>query len=249
MRKRRQTDKPRQKYIYILNFGDYFARLTAKRIKELGGRPRIVSFNTPFADLKNPAGFILSGSPNGSTRIPIKLLSEELFATNYPVMGICVGAHLITKYFGGQYKNLKRQAEYGISTLYIDKKNKLLKGLGEKEEVVMMHQDSIVNPGKGFEIAAHTDNCKIAATMNKKWRWYTFQFHPELSPCGDIIFFNFINLCYKDPIKTKPKRSEIKIRIKFDEKIKPSLPELNNGGDSRLKKVLDLFLKKRIKIK
>jgi|GEM_PF-6138957 len=209
-------------YIYILNYGDYFARLTAKKIKQTGGKPKIVTFNTPYSALKNPVGFIVSGSPNGSIRIPVKLLTKELFSTNYPIMGICVGAHLITRYFGGRYKKLKKQAENGMVELCLQKRNKLTKGLKKNgEQVFMMHEDSIIDPGEDFEIVASTNNCKIAATKHKKWRWYTFQFHPELSnSMGDKIFENFVELCYNDDPDFKPKKSEIALHLKNDGFIK-----------------------------
>jgi GMP synthase (glutamine-hydrolysing) len=204
-------------YIYILNYGDYFAKLTAKKIKQAGGKPRIVTFNTPYSDLKKPVGFIVSGSPNGSIRIPVRLLTKELFSTNHPVMGICVGAHLITRYFGGRYKKLKKQAENGLVQLSLKKRNKLTKGLKKQEEVFMLHEDSIIDPGEDFEIVASTERCKIAATRHKKWRWYTFQFHPELSNfMGDKIFENFVELCYNDDPDFKPKESEIDLHLEKD---------------------------------
>jgi GMP synthase (glutamine-hydrolysing) len=199
-------------YIYILNYGDYFARLTAKKVRQAGGRPKIVSFNTPYADLKKPVGFIVSGSPNGSMRIPVRLLTKELFSTNFPIMGICVGAQLITRFFGGKYGRFKRQAENGQAELHLHRKNKLLKGIKEGDKVFMMHEDSICDPGKDFWVVASTERCKIAATQHKKWRWYTFQFHPELSnSTGEKIFKNFVELCYRDEPDFKPKKSEVKL--------------------------------------
>lgn len=222
------------KYIYIFNFGDYFARLTAKKIRDLGGKPRIVSFNTPFSHLKKPAGFILSGSPNSSFRIPVRFLNREVFAANHPVLGICVGAHLMTRYFGGKYKNLKKRAENGVVKLYIGRKNKIFRDLNSVEEVLMMHQDSITDPGGGFRVIARTDRCPIAATSNKKWRWYTLQFHPELSPCGTKIFKNFLQLCYKERTELKPKKSETVSHISGKETIKPHLPEYANNANGSI---------------
>lgn len=208
-------------YIYILNYGDYFAKLTAKKIRQAGGKPRIVSFNTPYSDLKKPVGFIVSGSPNGSIRIPVRLLTKELFSTNHPVMGICVGAHLITRYFGGRYKKLKKQSENGLVKLTLKRRNKLTKGLRKEEEVFMLHEDSIIDPGEDFEVTASTERCKIAATRHKKWRWYTFQFHPELSnSMGEKIFENFVELCYNDDPDFKPKKSEINLHLKKEGSIK-----------------------------
>jgi GMP synthase (glutamine-hydrolysing) len=193
-----------KKFIYILNFGDYFAKLTAKRIRKAGGYPKIISFNTPYKDIKSPAGFILSGSPNGSMRLPVRILCKELFATNFPVMGICIGAQLISRYFGGTYKNLKGRAENGTVKAKIDRRNKLFRGLNRKEDVLMMHEDSIIDPGKDFIVIAETKRCPIAATAHDKWRWYNLQFHPELSDCGDKIFENFVTLCYKDKPEHRP---------------------------------------------
>lgn len=194
----------KKKYIYILNFGDYFAKTTARHIKRCGGKPRIVTFNTPYEDLKEPAGFILSGAPNGSMRLPVRILCKELFATNLPVIGVCVGAQLMARYFGGNYKCLKNRAENGIFSAYLNRRSKILKGLEKQENVVMMHNDSIVNPGENFIVIGKTDRCPVAVTMHRKWRWYMFQFHPELSPCGNKIFENFVNLCHKDIPKEKP---------------------------------------------
>ncbi len=215
-------------YIYILNYGDYFAKLTAKKIREAGGRPRIVSFNTPYTDLKKPVGFIVSGSPNGSIRVPVRLLTKELFLNNSPIMGICIGAHLITRFFGGKYKKLKRQAENGQARLYLHRRNKLTKGVKQGEEVFMMHEDSISDPGKDFVVVASTDKCKIAATKHKKWRWYTFQFHPELSnSTGEKIFKNFVELCYRDKPDYKPKKGEVKLFLKKNGVVKAE--EENNN--------------------
>lgn len=209
-------------YIYILNYGDYFARLTAKKIKILGGRPRIINFNTPFADLKKPAGFIVSGSPNGSIRVPVRLLTKELFSSNLPVMGICIGAHLVTRYFGGSYRRLKKRAENGMVEMTVHNRNKLMQGLKKKEMVFMMHEDSITDPGIDFKTRASTEKCPIAATSHIKWRWYTFQFHPELSgEVGEKIFKNFIDLCYHDLPKATPKQVEVNIKLQNKSYIYP----------------------------
>jgi GMP synthase-like glutamine amidotransferase len=85
----------------------------------------------------------------------------------------------------------------------------------------MLHEDSIIDPGEDFEIVASTERCKIAATRHKKWRWYTFQFHPELSnSMGDKIFENFVELCYNDDPDFKPKESEIDLHLEKDGFIK-----------------------------
>jgi GMP synthase (glutamine-hydrolysing) len=202
-----------KKNIYILNFGDYFARLTARRVKKLGGKSKIVSFNTPYSEFKNPAGFILSGSPYGSIRIPVKILNKDLFSSGLPVMGICLGAHLMTRHFGGFYKRLRRRFENGIYDLYLDKRGKLFNGLKRVEKVVMMHEDSIVFPGDDFKIVAHTDLCPIAATWHKKYPWYNFQFHPEMSEIGETIFGNFVKLCYEEKTVFEfNKKEEVNVR-------------------------------------
>ena len=199
-----RPQKNHKRYIYILNFGDYFARLTAKRVKQAGGFPKIVTFNTPYQDLKNPAGFILSGSPNGSMRLPVRILCRDLFATNFPVMGICIGAQLMARYFGGHYKHFKSRTENGMVKAFFDRRSKILNGLNKQEAVMMMHYDSIIDPGEGFMVNVRTERCPIAGAMHKRWRWYYFQFHPELSACGEQIFKNFVKLCYKDKSQERP---------------------------------------------
>lgn len=201
-----------KKFIYILNFGDYYARLTARKVRLLGGKPRIVTFNTPFSSLKDPAGFILSGSPYNSIRIPIKLLNREMFASGLPVMGICVGAQLIARYFGGGYKALRRCSENGIVDMYLVRRGRIFRGMKKYNQVLMLHNDSIISLSEDFVTTAYTQRCPIAAARHKKKHWYLLQFHPELSPCGDTILKNFLNFCYD-------------FSFEFPEKMRVALPK------------------------
>lgn len=182
--------------IYIINLGDYFSRLTARKIRSLTTevRPKIVNFNTPIKEMRYAAGFIFSGSPYDSDRVPKKIINPQIFITGLPVMGICLGAQLMALFFHGKIGNYKKMEEYGIVDLHIMKNGKLFRGAGRREKVLMIHRDSIINPGENFVVTARTDRCPIAAIRHKNNPFFGLQFHPELSPCGGRIFANFISL-------------------------------------------------------
>ncbi len=78
------------------------------------------------------------------------------------------------------------------------KKNKLFKGLKNKEIVWMSHGDAVEELPKGFVNLAYTDSCKNAAIGNFEKNIYGVQFHPEVThtPKGNQILKNFVfNIC------------------------------------------------------
>ncbi len=185
--------------ILILDFGSQYTQLIARVVREANVYCEIVPFNKNiiFDDLK---GIILSGSPfsvndDFAPLVDIKKLSER-----YPVLGICYGAQLTAKQFGGKVENSDKR-EYGRAVLNIIKEDVLLKNLPETSNVWMSHADTIKKLPAEFEVLGITESIPIAAfkSINSNHNAiYGLQFHPEVyhSAEGKKIIRNFlVDIC------------------------------------------------------
>jgi GMP synthase (glutamine-hydrolysing) len=87
--------------ILILDFGSQYTQLIARSVREANVYCEIIPYNKKVEITPDLKGVILSGSPfsvndANALDIDIQYLSENL-----PVLGVCYGAQLITKNFGG----------------------------------------------------------------------------------------------------------------------------------------------------
>ncbi|HRH59824.1 MAG TPA: glutamine-hydrolyzing GMP synthase, partial [Chitinophagaceae bacterium] len=120
--------------------------------------------------------------------------------SNVPALGICYGAQLTAKQFGGQVgKSNKR--EYGRAKLTIEKNNDLLNNIANHSQVWMSHSDTILQMPEGFELLATTESIPVAAfrkAANQTKPLFGIQFHPEVyhTTEGKKIIHNFlVNIC------------------------------------------------------
>ena len=181
--------------ILILDFGSQYTQLIARVVREANVYCEIIPFNKKI-DFEGLKGIILSGSPfsvndDFAPLADIKKLSETL-----PVLGICYGAQLTAKGFGGIVEKSDKR-EFGRAVLKILQKDALLKDIPEKSNVWMSHSDSIKKLPDGFEVLGNTESIPIAAfrTTNANHKTiYGLQFHPEVyhSAEGKKIIKNFL---------------------------------------------------------
>jgi GMP synthase (glutamine-hydrolysing) len=181
--------------ILILDFGSQYTQLIARVVREANVYCEIIPFNKKI-DFDMLKGIILSGSPFSvnddiTLMADIKKLSETL-----PVLGICYGAQLTAKEFGGIVEKSDKR-EYGRAVLKILQKDALLKDIPEKSNVWMSHSDSIKKLPDGFEVLGNTESIPIAAfktTIADHKTIYGLQFHPEVyhSAEGKKMIRNFL---------------------------------------------------------
>lgn len=181
--------------IIILDFGSQYTQLIGRAVREANVYCEIIPFNKEFTLTDNIKGIILSGSPfsvneEGAPNIDIKKLASQK-----PVLGICYGAQLMAKVFGGKVEKSDKR-EYGRSKLHIVKSDDLLKDVKDHSEVWMSHSDTITALPQGFELTANTPNIPVAAFCNYQETHPVFgiQFHPEVyhSAEGKKIINNFL---------------------------------------------------------
>lgn len=187
--------------ILILDFGSQYTQLIARAVREANVYCEIIPYHKSFEYDDTLKGIILSGSPfsvNEDKAPSVNILS---IIKQLPVLGICYGAQLTAKEFGGRVDKSNKR-EYGRAKLVKQKEDVLLKDVVDHSQVWMSHSDSITELPQGFELLATTDSIPVAAFRKNangvSKELYGLQFHPEVyhSTEGKKIIHNFLtNIC------------------------------------------------------
>ncbi len=186
--------------ILILDFGSQYTQLIARTVREANVYCEIVPYNKPIGYEAGLKGVILGGSPFSVNEEKALVIDVKAIADKLPVLGICYGAQLTAKLFGGQVgKSDKR--EYGRAMFKKDREDVLLQNVSAQSQVWMSHSDTIKELPEGFELLGTTDSIPVAAFKRKEDKGcplYGLQFHPEVyhSAEGKTIIRNFlVNIC------------------------------------------------------
>jgi GMP synthase (glutamine-hydrolysing) len=179
--------------ILILDFGSQYTQLIARAVREANVYCEIKPFSYTVAYEPNLKGIILSGSPCSVNEENAPDVNVADMAARLPVLGICYGAQLTAKRYGGVVAKSNKR-EYGRAQLHIQKTDRLLEGIHEQTQVWMSHSDSIRELPAGFEILADTESIPVAAFRHTAASLYGVQFHPEVyhSTEGKKLLHNFL---------------------------------------------------------
>ncbi|RYY08798.1 MAG: glutamine-hydrolyzing GMP synthase, partial [Chitinophagaceae bacterium] len=184
--------------IIILDFGSQYTQLIARAVREANIYCEITPFHKQIVFDSSVKGVILSGSPfsvndTNAPNVDIAGITEKL-----PVLGVCYGAQLAAKQFGGKVEKSNKR-EYGRAYLHALNDNLLLKGINPTSQVWMSHADTILELPEDFELLGTTESIPIAAFRRKSDQvLYGVQFHPEVyhSIEGKKIIKNFlVDIC------------------------------------------------------
>lgn len=188
--------------ILILDFGSQYTQLIARAVREANVYCEIIPFYKPFEFEPGLKGIILSGSPFSVNEEKAPDVDVQSFITKVPVLGVCYGAQLTAKRFGGIVAKSNKR-EYGRAILQCKKEDVLLKDVSPQSQVWMSHSDTIKQLPTGFELLADTESIPVAAFKKSvkgtpDFPLYGVQFHPEVyhSKEGKKILGNFlVNIC------------------------------------------------------
>lgn len=187
--------------ILILDFGSQYTQLIARAVREANVYCEIVPFHKNVQFEPGLKGIILSGSPfsvndENAPDVPVADFIKEL-----PVLGVCYGAQLTAKKFGGIVAKSNKR-EYGRAILKQQQHDVLLNNMSAESQVWMSHSDSVKEVPPGFELLAYTDSIPVAAFKKTasagEKPLYGVQFHPEVyhSVEGKKLINNFlVDIC------------------------------------------------------
>ncbi|SEV97413.1 GMP synthase (glutamine-hydrolysing) [Chitinophaga sp. YR573] len=187
--------------ILILDFGSQYTQLIARSIRELNIYCEIKPCLQPVQWDDTIKGIILSGSPFSVNDAQAPSVDIAAMAAKVPVLGVCYGAQLMAKNFGGEVAKSTIR-EYGRAFMEHDnREEKLLYDISARSQVWMSHSDSIVKLPAGFEVIATTDTIPVAAFKADNIAAHPLlglQFHPEVTHSleGKLLLRNFlVHIC------------------------------------------------------
>ncbi len=187
--------------ILILDFGSQYTQLIARAVREAHVFCEIIPYHQPFAYTDDLRGIILSGSPCSVNDPEAPSVAIRAFAEKRPVLGICYGAQLTAKQFGGHVAKSNKR-EYGRAFLQTHTPDPILKNIPASSQVWMSHSDSIQQLPADFTLLADTESIPVAAFRSGNAAdhhpIYGVQFHPEVyhSTDGKQLLKNFlVDIC------------------------------------------------------
>jgi len=182
--------------ILILDFGSQYTQLIARAVREANVYCEIIPYHKPFAYDPSLKGIILSGSPCSVNEPDAPDVDIQDMIRHLPVLGICYGAQLTAKRFGGLVAKSNKR-EYGRAILRKKGSDVLFDDMTDESQVWMSHSDTIKELPEGFELLADTESIPVAGFRKNAGdtkALYGVQFHPEVyhSKEGKKIIRNFL---------------------------------------------------------
>lgn len=196
--------------ILIIDFGSCHVSRICGLINELNNDLSVKLVNWKDFDsydfmdskLSHIIGIILSGSPSHLYEKDAPNISNKIFTTKVPVLGICYGMQVLAQLKGCIVEKMENPEYDDYKVKLVDNHESMLfKGLPNIINVAMRHNDQVINIPEYFKITSHTDNC-IASIEHidesNKTYIYAVQYHPELKRkgSGGVIFENFLSICF-----------------------------------------------------
>ena len=148
--------------ILILDFGSQYTQLIARAVREAHVYCEIIPYHKTIEFDPGLKGIILSGSPFSVNEEKAPEVNVQEFIKKVPVLGICYGAQLTAKHFGGVVAKSNKR-EYGRAILQRKLEDVLFNNVSDSSQVWMSHADTILKMPEGFELLATTESIPVAA--------------------------------------------------------------------------------------
>jgi len=175
--------------IFVVNNYGQFNHLIQRMLRDLEIDARMIPNSTPPEDVATGCrGLILGGGPS-LDRAGNACLYLDL---GLPVLGICLGLHIIATTFGGSVRP-GRSGGYGPVEIAIREHDEILKGYPSRIKVWASHADEVAVPPPGAVRLATSQVCENEAIAFPDRHIYGLQWHPEVSHSenGRLIYENF----------------------------------------------------------
>jgi GMP synthase (glutamine-hydrolysing) len=178
--------------IFVVNNFGQFNHLIVRMLRDLDIDAKMVPNTTPPDEVRDGCrGLVLGGGPsiertgNCATYLDLGL----------PVLGVCLGLHVIATRFGGTVTP-GRSGGYGAVEVTIEDHDAIFTGYPDTIEVWASHADEVSVIPDGFKRLAHSPICQAEAIACPEKRIYGVQWHPEVSHSldGRVVYQNFNQL-------------------------------------------------------
>lgn len=183
--------------VYVVDNGGQWTHREWRVLKYLNVETKIVPNTTPFDDLRDLDGLVLSGgSPNvASETDAMGNNAVYLDRADYPILGICAGMQFLSEHFGGTL-GIGTEPEFGHVRLTVTSHDDLFRDMPDEFNVWASHNDEVKTPPPGFEVTAFSPSCKVEALRCRDRPIYGVQFHPEVENTenGPQMFRNFLDI-------------------------------------------------------
>ena len=189
--------------ILVIDNYDSFTYNLVQRLGEIDASLDIRVFRNDQIDIESikklsPAKIIISPGPFTPKEAGISNEVLKTFASQLPILGVCLGHQCIGHVFGGEVIRNSRIMHGKISPIHHDNKG-VFKGLSNPFDATRYHslvikKETFTNPD--FEVSAWTAEGEIMGVRHKSWELHGVQFHPEsfLSIEGPKLLKNFLNI-------------------------------------------------------
>ncbi len=179
--------------ISVVNNYGQFNHLISRALRDLDIESRLIPNTTPPDEVAAQyRGIILGGGPD----ISRAGRCTEYLDIGLPVLGICLGLHIIAAKFGGSVRPGK-MGGYGAVEVTVIDQDKILSGYPETMQVWASHADEVITAPPGFLRLATSDICGNEAIRHPDRPIFGLQWHPEVSHTfeGFRVFENFAQIC------------------------------------------------------
>lgn len=179
--------------IYVVNNFGQFNHLIHRALRDLDIEAALIPNSTPSDQVAGHCrGIILGGGPT----LDRAGNCAEYLDLGLPVLGICLGLHIIAVKFGGSVHPGK-SGGYGPVDVTICEHNEILAGYPETISVWASHADEVSLIPNGFYRLAMSDICDNESIAVPEKHIYGLQWHPEVSHTfeGTRVFENFDRIC------------------------------------------------------
>lgn len=189
--------------ILVIDNYDSFTYNLVQRLGEIDASLDIRVFRNDQIDIESikklaPAKIIISPGPCTPKEAGISNEVLKTFASQIPILGVCLGHQCIGHVFGGEVIRNSRIMHGKISPIHHDNKG-VFKGLSNPFDATRYHslvikKETFTNPD--FEVSAWTAEGEIMGVRHKSWELHGVQFHPEsfLSIEGPKLLQNFLHI-------------------------------------------------------
>lgn len=184
--------------INVVDNGGQWTHREWRVLRSLGVQCEIVPNTVDSSSLDDLDGLVLSGGAPSIVDELDKLgnISTIISDHDYPILGICAGAHFIALHFGGRVEP-GTVPEYGKTEVYFHNNDSIFSGMGKNITAWENHNDEIKELPPEFVVSAYSRNCAVQAFYHVSKPIFGVQFHPEVENTarGRELFQNFIREC------------------------------------------------------